>query len=328
MSTIRTLSPISAFDIRPDGTAVPLTEPWPAAAPGTGATWRWLHCDRTDAGFVLWATEHLPVPVRAALVQVETRPRCEAMEGGLLVSLRGINFNPGAETEDMVSIRLWAADGLVVTTRQRRLFALDEVRDEITSGTAPLNPAAFIARLAGLMTGKIEEVSAAREETTDEIEEVLLDDQPDAVGTGERQIGQLARSIIKLRRHIAPQREALSRLASIETPLIGPAERYELREVANRGLRLVEELDATRDRLASLRAHVDSLHAGRIGKQGFVLSVVAAIFLPLGFLTGLFGVNVAGMPGTDWPFAFHTLAGATVVLGIALWLVFRWLKWF
>jgi zinc transporter len=216
----------------------------------------------------------------------------------------------------------------VVTTRFRRIFAVDELRAEIVSGMAPPTAAQFLARLAGLMLAKIEVVTAAREEATDEIEEVLLDEKPDAIGTGERHISQLSRSIIKLRRHIAPQREALARLASIDAPFIGAAERYELHELANRGLRLVEELDATRDRLASLRAHVDSLHAGRIGKQGFVLSVVAAIFLPLGFLTGLFGVNVAGMPGIDWPYAFAALSLAMALIGVGLWLVFRWLRWF
>jgi zinc transporter len=328
MNTLANLSPIAAFDIRSDGTAVLVVDAWPDPAPGKSAAWRWLHCDRTAPGFERWAVEHLPVPVRAGLLQAETRPRCEVMDGGLLLTLRGINLNPGAESEDMVAIRLWATEGLVVTTRFRRIFAVDELRAEITSGAAPPTAAGFVARLAALLTEKIEVVSAEREEATDAIEEVLLDDEPDAIGTGERQISQLARSIIKLRRHIAPQREALSRLAAIESPLIGTAERYEMHELANRGLRLVEELDATRDRLASLRAHVDSLHAGRIGRQGFVLSVVAAIFLPLGFLTGLFGVNVAGMPGTEWPLAFVALTGTTIVLGVALWLVFRWLKWF
>lgn len=322
------LSPLAAFDIRADGTAVAVDEAWPMPGPAGGAAWRWLHCDRTDAGFAAWAGARLPAPVQAALLAAETRPRAEAMDGGLLVTLRGINFNPGAESEDMVAVRLWATEHLVVTTRFRRIFAVDELRAEITSGAAPKGPAGFVARLAGMLTAKIEAVSAAREDATDEIEEILLDDEPDAVGTGERQIGQLARSIIKLRRHIAPQREALARLAAAEAGFIGPAERYELRELVNRGQRLVEELDSTRDRLASLRAHVDSLHTGRIGRQGFVLSVVAAIFLPLGFLTGLFGVNVAGMPGIEWPWAFAVLSLSMVAAGLALFALFRWLRWF
>lgn len=328
----RTLAPLAAFDIAADGSAQPVAEGWPATRPATrpaaGMAWRWLHFDRTAADFTRWAGEILPAPVRTALLAAETRPRAELLDQGLLVTLRGINFNPGAESEDMVALRVWVTADCVITSRFRRIFAVDELRAEITSGAAPPNPAAFLARLAGMMTARIEEVIGAREDTTDEVEEMLLDDQPDAIGAGERQVSQLARSIIKLRRHIAPQREALSRLAALDLPLIGASERYELREVANRCLRVVEDLDATRDRLASLRSHIDSMHSARIGQQGFILSVVAAIFLPLSFLTGLFGVNVAGMPGADVPWAFAALSAGMVVIGLALWLVFRLLKWF
>jgi zinc transporter len=78
----------------------------------------------------------------------------------------------------------------------------------------------------------------------------------------------------------------------------------------------------------SLRAHVDSIHAARIGRNGYVLSVVAAIFLPLGFLTGLFGVNLGGIPGSSSPTGFFLLSVALVLIGIALWAVLRWRRWF
>ena len=48
----------------------------------------------------------------------------------------------------------------------------------------------------------------------------------------------------------------------------------------------------------------------------------------LHFLTGLFGVNLAGMPGGNWPGAFAALCAGTVVLGVALWFFFRWKRWF
>lgn len=322
------LTSIAAFDVNDDGTASPVPDTLPQAAPENGNTWRWLHCDRTDPSFALWAAAHLPTSVRAALLEAETRPRAEVMAGGLLITLRGINSNPGAESEDMVAIRLWMTENLVITTRFRRIFAVDELRASVTSGAAPATPSKFVAELIRLLTKKIEEVSAEREDATDEIEEVLLDEHPDAIGTGERKISRLARSIIKLRRHIAPQREALAKLATAELPFIGQDARYEFHDVANRALRIVEELDSTRDRLGSLRQHIDSLHSARIGKQGFVLSIAAAIFLPLGFITGLFGVNVAGVPGTEWPWAFLVLTGAMAAIGFGLWWVFRWLRWF
>lgn len=324
----QTLVPISAVDVLPDGSIRAVTDRWPAAAPGPGALWRWLHCDRTGAGFADWVASQLPAPARSGLLQIETRPRCDLAEGGLILNLRAINLNQGQIAEDMVSLRLWVTPGLVVTTRLRRMFVVEDLLADMQAGQAPLTSAAFIARLADRITQRIENFASDREEAIDTIEEELLDSRPDRIGTGEMEIARIARSVIKLRRHIAPQREALTRLAALDIPAIPTAERFELREVANRTTRTVEDLDTIRERLASLRAHVDSLHAARMGRNGFILSVVAAIFLPLGFLTGLFGVNLAGMPGVNWPWAFGALSVATAVLGLALWMLFRWMKWF
>ena len=322
------LAPIAAYDFLPGGGARVLDDDWPDPQPGTGAAWRWIHCDRTSAGFVQWSGEHLPPPVRAGLMQAETRPSFDPIGEGSLVTLRGINLNPGEESEDMVALRLWIGPGLIVSTRMRRIYAFDDLVQGIDAGQAPATPAAFIARLIDALTARIETTVAEREDRTDAVEEELLDDRPDAAGKGEMEIARLARSVIKLRRHVAPQREALARLAQSEGEILGAAERYEIRSAANRTTRAVEELDTIRDRLAALRAHTDSLQAARLGRNGFILSVVAAVFLPLGFLTGLFGVNVAGMPGTDWPWAFAALSGGMAAIGLCLWLLFRWMKWF
>ncbi len=110
--------------------------------------------------------------------------------------------------------------------------------------------------------------------------------------------------------------------------MIGRTERIKLREITNRTMRSVEELDAVSQRLQALQEHVQAQRAEAMSRNGFVLSIVAAIFLPLGFLTGLFGVNVAGMPGAQWPWAFAALSAGMLVFGIALYVYFRHLRWF
>ena len=60
----------------------------------------------------------------------------------------------------------------------------------------------------------------------------------------------------------------------------------------------------------------------------FVLSIVAAIFLPLSFLTGLMGMNVAGLPGLVNPWAFWVLVAVMLVISIGILAVFRLKKWF
>lgn len=324
----KTLHPITAIDILPGGTIRPVDEDWPAAAPGEGALWRWLHFERTAPGLADWCADRLPLFACAGLLLAETRPRADFTDDGIILSLRAMNLNPGQEAEDMVSVRLWITRELIVSTRNRRMFLIDDLLKDMQAGRAPSTTIGLVARMSDRMTERIEVAAAEQEESLDEVEERLLDAQPDPKGAGEVEMALIARSVLKLRRHMLPQREALQRLSSTESPLIGRPDRFALREVANRTTRAVEELDAIRERLASLRSYLDSHTNTRLARNGFILSVVAAIFLPLTFLTGLFGVNLGGLPGAHHPLAFAMLTAATVGLGLGLFGFFRWKGWF
>jgi zinc transporter len=65
----------------------------------------------------------------------------------------------------------------------------------------------------------------------------------------------------------------------------------------------------------------------QMNSRMYVLSVVAAIFLPLGFLTGLLGINVGGIPGAEYPLAFGIFIGMLVLVVILQLLIFRWRRW-
>jgi zinc transporter len=89
----------------------------------------------------------------------------------------------------------------------------------------------------------------------------------------------------------------------------------------------VEELDAQRDRLNAVQDDHDLDVARKQARNSFLLSVGAGIFLPVSFLTGLFGVNVGGMPGLNSPWAFAILCGAMVLLALVLVAIIRRMKW-
>ena len=59
----------------------------------------------------------------------------------------------------------------------------------------------------------------------------------------------------------------------------------------------------------------------------YMLTVVAGIFLPLGFLTGLLGINVGGMPGVDDPRAFWEVVFLCAAVLAGLLILFRRLRW-
>lgn len=315
---------VAAFDIDADGRAVAVTDDDPAAVPVEGFAYRWLHFDVAAAGLRDWARAHLPPLAVATLLQPETRPRCDEVGGGVALNLRGVNLNPEARAEDMVSLRIWAGGAFVVSARIRRVMTVDALRKRCEAGDAPADPARLLAAIAEGLTDRMDAVSLELEERTDMLEEAEIGG--DAVSPDE--IATLRRAVVMLRRFAGPQREALARLAALESSPMTPEARLLARETANRAARNAEALEALRERLAVLQDHIDARAAHGMGRNSYVLGVAAAVFLPLGFLTGLFGVNVGGMPGVEDPSAFWWLSGAMAAIGLGLTAVFRWMRWF
>ena len=298
---MQALTPLAGFDVL-NGAALAVDDPWPA--PQSSQGYRWLHLDLNAPGTRDWVTAHLPPIAAKALMAEETRPRADHMAEGSIIVLRGVNMNPGAQVDDMVSLRCWLTPNGLVTVRLRRLMAVQELQDTLADAVAPAHatPAAALTMIVAGMITRIETVSLALEDQVDTLEDVSLDG-----GSTAANLAQLQRRIIKLRRYVGPQREALARLAQTDTPWLDAPARASLREWANAAARSVEELEANRDRLAVLQNQLDAQQSAVVSRHGYILSVVAAVFLPLGFLSGLFGVNIACMPWLTAPWAFAAL---------------------
>jgi zinc transporter len=290
-----------------------------------GATYRWLHFDLNDPALEGWAHMNLPAVAARSLLAPKTRPRIDLDDaGGMVVTLRGINLNAGAEQADMVSLRIWATETLLVSVRRERVFAMEDMRDQIIAGDAPPTAFRMVARITESLVERVEKVTLELEDVADLMEEEVYE----SGRTPLRALSPLRRKVIKLRRHIGPLSSALHDLSHQHSPLIKGGMKNRLRDTASRAARAMDELSEVQDRLSAMADHLDMTQATRLERNGYRLSIAAAIFLPLGFVTGLFGVNVGGMPGGDSPYAFAILTAAMVVIGALIWVTFRLFRWF
>ncbi len=286
----------------------------------------WFHFDRTAAATRSWfsAESRLDPVVGEALLIEETRPRCAAFGDGLILILRGVNLNPGADPEDMVSIRIWAERQRVITTRRFHLMAVEDVRAALAEGRGPRTTGELVVALADRLTERMGPVIDGLDDRVDEIEDALLGPVESSL---RGRLVEIRRQAIAFRRYLAPQREAITRLAGETTGLLSKLDHVRAREEADRINRYVDDLDAARERAMVIQDELSNRLSDRMNRNMYLLSVVAAIFLPLGFLTGLLGVNVAGIPGTDSPWAFAIVCGLMVALVAVEVLLFRRLKW-
>jgi zinc transporter len=293
--------------------------------PGQGLLWVHLDLNAESTGAWLRERSRLDPAVAAALLAEETRPRSLIMPDGLLAILRGVNTNPGADPEDMVSIRIWVEAERIISTRKRRLASIQDLREAIDRGLGPRTGGEFLVLLADRLVSRMSEVIEQVEDTVSSLEEAVLTEEGQRLRVA---LARVRREAILLRRYLAPQREALNRLVAERTPMLDEPERLRLREVADAVTRYVEELDAARERSAVAQEELAARLAEQVNQRMYVLSIVAALFLPLGFLTGLLGINVGGIPGSEDPWAFFEVTGLLALLIMVQLVVFRWRKWF
>lgn len=267
----------------------------------------WTHLRRDAEGTRDWLERSgLDRIVIDALTAEETRPRVTAHAGGVIVVLRGVNLNPGAEPEDMISVRFWIDDRRVIGVWIRPLMAVRDMIEAAERGQGPRTPGGLVARMALRLADRAEPVVAALGERIDAFDEALLAERAEL---SRKDIAEIRHQAIVLRRYMLPQRDALSTLEIEDRAWLTESDTAKLREAADRVARLGEDLDAVRDRAQIVQDQILDQRSEVMNRNMFLLSIVAAIFLPLGLLTGLLGINVAGVPGTDTPAAFWIVCG-------------------
>ncbi|NCC51245.1 MAG: zinc transporter ZntB [Spartobacteria bacterium] len=287
----------------------------------------WAHLSYAAGRTQAWIRERCGFGslVSDALLAEETRPRATAVGEGLLIALRGINMNPGATPDDMVSVRLWADHARVVSTCQRDLISVADLVESIDRGNGPVDTADFIVTLSSRMVSRMTDSVDAIEDQMADLEDNVLAESQSSLRL---ELSTLRRQTIAFRRYLAPEREAISSLMAERVPWMLDTHRMRLREVSDKLMRHIEDIDAVRDRAAVTHEELLSRASEQQNKRMYILSLVAAIFMPLGFLTGLLGINVAGIPGAENPYAFMLFIVFLAVVVTGQLVLFKRKRWF
>ncbi len=288
----------------------------------------WLHWDRGHPQTQTWLRQDSGLSQFSCdlLLEENTRPRLLPLpDAQMLLFLRGINLNPGAEPEDMVSVRIFAQAERVISLRLRPLRATDELLQQLDEGRGPKTASELLLTLAQLLTDKIQAVVSDLSELVDNEEEKLEADERYTPEHGDLQ--QMRRRAAGLRRFLAPQREIYAQLARNKWPWFVEDDADYWNELNNSLIRYLEELELTRERVALVLESEDRRLNERMNRTMYRFGIITCIFLPMSFLTGLLGINVGGIPGSESPYGFLYASLLVLALALGQWWLFRRLRW-
>lgn len=290
---------------------------------GEGLLWVDLDFSAPRARKWLRSLQHVPELALEKLLTSETRPNTQTFPNGLLIILRGANLNPGASVEDMISVRIWIDRDRIITCRQRELQSLRVLERQIRDGEGPRTTGALVTSLAGELATRIRQVVLDMEEVLTDFEAAEHEpgDSAESVYSG------LRRRSAVLRRHLNPQRDALLRLQGYQGDLLGQDEHNDLQIHTDAIIHSIEDLEVLREQTQALQDELFSAMARDQNDRMYMLTIVAAIFLPLTFISGLLGMNVGGIPWASSPLGFWSIVGVCTAIVMVMLAYFRRKRW-
>lgn len=289
----------------------------------------WAHLDAAKEGAEKWLETEIAFLdpfIVSALTADETRPRVSQIAAGVLLILRGMNYNDEDNDEDMVALRLYADSERIISLERRSVRSIKEIAEAFKVGNGPENSGEFVSTLIYKMSRGADMAVAKLDDIMDETERMMVESA--SVRDIRRELSDIRMKSIKIRRHLAPQRDALFELKSTNLKWLSDNDKRAIHESYNRTVRAVEELDAIRERAQIVKDEISNQLGEKLNRNTYVLSLIAAIFLPLGFLTGLFGINIGGLPGINNANAFWLFCGSMFILVTLQVIMFKKFKWF
>jgi len=315
---------ICGYLIPPNGraTAIRMDHLPEAFARDDGMIWLHFNLASQRARHWLAAQDWLDEFVREVLLEgKDTRTRVESVGDGLLAVLSDMHYDLKYEPTDIGTLRLFIDSRHVISCRRHPLKATDRLRRALDDGKPFESTAELLSDLVEYLADTLNEVSDKLAEEVDGTEDAILAER---YAAGRGRLGQVRRLVVQLRRHVAPQRQALGRVTPEQIPWASEEAMARLRGATGKLGDVLYDIEALQDRTKVLQDELSARMAEEQNRNLFVLSWVTVVFAPMTLISGIFGMNVAGVPGVSGhDAAFWWVMALIVVSGVGMWFLIK-----
>lgn len=261
------------------------------------------------------------------VLSTDQRPKAEDYGDYFYVVLRMLCFDDRSDeiVADQVSIVL--GRNFVLTFQEGEQDVFDPLRRSIREGKGRLRSRGADFLAYSVIDAIVDNYFAILERFGDEIDRLEDELVSQPVRQTLRKIHRLKRDMLFLRKSVWPVRELVSTLERTESPLLADAIQKYLRDVHDHAVYLVDTIETCRDMLSGMLDIYLSSMSNRLNEVMKVLTIIATLFMPLTFLSGVYGMNFHHMPELSWRYGYPAALGAMAVVAGIMLAFFRRKRW-
>ncbi len=311
---------ICGFQLHPQGPATVL--PWQTVVElwSVGSAPLWLHFNLSDARARAWiaACDRIPSAARELFLAAEPRIHLDKAGDGLMCVLGDLHYDFDTDPDGLGVLRMYIDSGCVITGRRRPLKTIDRLRQDVLDGIPVATPIQIVLHLLQRLTEMLSHVIQDRSDVVDDIEDLILKDR---FQEQRSELGRVRRLLVRLHRQARANRQAILQLKARFPSWCDPADAVRLHSNLERLEAVSQDLELVQERSRLLQEEITGRLDEAVNRNLYVLSIATTVFLPVTLITGIFGMNVGGVPWTEDTFGFAWVAfvmGMTFAITLVL----------
>jgi zinc transporter len=255
----------------------------------------WLHFNLTHANTLRWLRDNAALSHEffEALEGGSRSARIERDHGGLFSVINDITYDFSFDAEDVGTLWMSVTEHWVISVRKKPLKSVDRLRTAVNRGARMATPVQLLDHLLEDQADELQVILRRASERLDDVEDLVLTGRPHRFGA---ELSDLRRLMVRLQRLLTPEPSALSRILGRAPAWMTSEDLQHLTRAHEEFNLVLRDIAAMQDRIKLIQDETATRVAEENNRSLFTLTMVTVMVLPINLISGLFGMNVGGIP--------------------------------
>ena len=261
------------------------------------------------------------------IADTEQRPKFDEYENGVFISAKALRFD--AENVEILTeqVSIFIGKNFLISFQEDDDDLFVGVRERINSGRGKIRTRGADYLGYALLDNLVDNYFSVLDKVEEEIEKLEEEIIKEPQSGSKAKNHHLKREMLTLRKAIQPLREAISKFAKSENIVVADSTGIFLRDLYDHTIQVMDMVENYRDVLTGLQDLYLSEISFKMNQVMQVLTVISTIFIPLSFLTGMYGMNFEHIPELKAQNGYFVLLGVMATITVGLLIYFRKNKW-
>ncbi len=255
------------------------------------------------------------------------RPKLEEFGNCIFLVLKMLRYDKEKQMIISEQLSMVLGDTFLLTFQEQPGDVFEPVRERIRKQKARIRASGIDYLAYALLDCVVENYVFIVERLGEQIEDIEDEVLEKAEPAVMEKINAFKQEMNFIRKSVRPAREAIIQLSKLDSELINEQTTPFLKDLQDLITQAAEAIDTYRDMLSDQLNLYNSVIANRMNDVMKILTIFAAIFIPLTFIAGIYGTNFEYLPELKFKYSYFIFWGAMVAVAGVMLIFFRKKKW-